>query len=322
MTDDSADVPDDRAPVAVVGSGTIGTSWAVLFAAHGHEVRVVDPREDLPSVLDGAVRRVRPDLVSMGFDDLDAIRGRITIASDIEEAVAAATFVQEAGPEQLDWKRRAFAAILDGAPAGTVVASSSSAIPVGTSAADLPGSDRVIVGHPFNPPHVMPLVEVVPGPSTAEETIATAMAFYASVGRHPVLLRREVPGFVANRLQAALVREAFHLVLDGVVTPAQVDEVVRDSLGVRWATSGPFLGLQLGGGTAGFTGIVTGIGRGLGPVWDDPVVPPLDDATVARLARAVAADYGATSDEDHDRTARAGELAVIDAVRAGRRASG
>ncbi|UQS27362.1 3-hydroxyacyl-CoA dehydrogenase NAD-binding domain-containing protein [Amycolatopsis thermalba] len=227
--------------IAVIGAGTIGLSWAALFAGHGHEVRVSDPR---------------PDLVE-AVGDLD-----VHIAASVSEAVRDADVVQENGPERLDFKRELFAKLVAEAPAHALLLSSSSAIPSSEFTAGIDGS-RVLIGHPFNPPHVMPLVEVVPNPRTTEETVRKAVEFYRSLGRVPVVEHREVPGFVGNRLQNALQREAIHLVQEGVVDPAGLDEVVVNSLGLRWAAVGPFLGSHLGGGPGGYRHLATHIGSSM-----------------------------------------------------------
>ncbi|OXM73314.1 MULTISPECIES: 3-hydroxyacyl-CoA dehydrogenase NAD-binding domain-containing protein [Amycolatopsis] len=264
--------------IAVIGAGTIGLSWAALFAGHGHEVRVSDPR---------------PDLVE-AVGDLD-----VHIAASVSEAVRDADVVQENGPERLDFKRELFAKLVAEAPAHALLLSSSSAIPSSEFTAGIDGS-RVLIGHPFNPPHVMPLVEVVPNPRTTEETVRKAVEFYRSLGRVPVVEHREVPGFVGNRLQNALQREAIHLVQEGVVDPAGLDEVVVNSLGLRWAAVGPFLGSHLGGGPGGYRHLATHIGSSmrrltLGQPDDSP------EAT-ERVIEAVEKAYG-----DHEYTELAAE---------------
>ncbi|WP_435061867.1 3-hydroxyacyl-CoA dehydrogenase NAD-binding domain-containing protein [Amycolatopsis thermoflava] len=252
--------------IAVIGAGTIGLSWAALFAAHGHEVRVSDPRPDLAEALGG----------------LD-----VQIAGSVGEAVRDVDVVQENGPERLDFKRGLFARLVAEAPAHALLLSSSSAIPSSEFTADIDGS-RVLIGHPFNPPHIMPLVEVVPNPRTNEEAVREAVEFYRSLGRVPVVERKEVPGFVGNRLQNALQREAIHLVQEGVVDPAGLDEVVVNSLGLRWAAVGPFLGAHLGGGPGGHRHLATHIGASMQRI--TPGQP--DPAATERVIAAVEKAYG------------------------------
>ncbi|ROS41893.1 3-hydroxyacyl-CoA dehydrogenase NAD-binding domain-containing protein [Amycolatopsis thermoflava] len=252
--------------IAVIGAGTIGLSWAALFAAHGHEVRVSDPRPDLAEALGG----------------LD-----VQIAGSVGEAVRDVDVVQENGPERVDFKRELFARLVAEAPAHALLLSSSSAIPSSEFTADIDGS-RVLIGHPFNPPHIMPLVEVVPNPRTNEEAVREAVEFYRSLGRVPVVERKEVPGFVGNRLQNALQREAIHLVQEGVVDPAGLDEVVVNSLGLRWAAVGPFLGAHLGGGPGGYRHLATHIGASMQRI--TPGQP--DPAATERVIAAVEKAYG------------------------------
>ena len=226
--------------VAVVGAGVIGLSWARLFSEHGMTVRVTDPRPDLADVVPAGVQ----------------------VAGSVAEAVRDADFVQENGPENLEFKKALFAELVREAPAHALLLSSSSAIPSTAFAEGVDGS-RILIGHPFNPPHVIPLVEVVPGEQTSEESVQRAVEFYRSAGRTPVVERKEIPGFVGNRLQAALSREAAYLVEQGVVTPADLDTVVTNSLGLRWATVGPFLGAHLGGGPGGYRHLAEHIGKSM-----------------------------------------------------------
>ncbi|GGU41319.1 3-hydroxyacyl-CoA dehydrogenase NAD-binding domain-containing protein [Lentzea flava] len=260
--------------VAVVGAGVIGLSWSRLFAEHGLTVKVTDPRPDLAEVV--------PDGVQ--------------VAANVAEAVRDADFVQENGPENLEFKKNLFAELVREAPEHALLLSSSSAIPSTAFTKGIDGS-RVLIGHPFSPPHVIPLVEVVPGEQTSEESVAKAVEFYRSLGRTPVVERKEIPGFVGNRLQAALSREAAYLVEQGVVTPKDLDAVVTNSLGVRWATVGPFLGAHLGGGPGGYRHLAEHIGKSmqgleLGTPSDNPekLIEAVEDAygssTYSALAEA------------------------------------
>ncbi|HUQ61178.1 3-hydroxyacyl-CoA dehydrogenase NAD-binding domain-containing protein [Lentzea sp.] len=253
--------------VAVVGAGVIGLSWARLFAEHGMTVLVTDPRPDLAEVV--------PDGVQ--------------VAQGVAEAVRDADFVQENGPEDLQFKKDLFAELVREAPEHALLLSSSSAIPSTAFTEGIDGS-RVLIGHPFNPPHVMPLVEVVPGEQTSEDSITRAVGFYRSAGRTPVVERKEIPGFVGNRLQAALSREAAYLVEQGVVTPADLDTVVTGSLGLRWATVGPFLGAHLGGGPGGYRHLAQHIGASMR---DLELGTPSHDPE--RLIKAVEDAYGSST---------------------------
>ncbi len=259
--------------VAVIGAGTIGRSFAWLFARSGYSVRVHDPRDDLAEVVAALQADVSADAATQ---DLPADRiGAVELAETVEAAVAGVSFVQESGPEDLQAKPMLFARIADSAPADAILATSSSTIPASTIAADLSpeAARRVLVGHPFNPPHLMPLVEVVPSPRTGPEVVEAAVAFYRSCGRKPVVLGREVRGFVGNRLQNALLKEALSLVRNGVISAGELDAVMKNSLGLRWSAVGLFEGMHLGGGEAGIRGFMDHIGSAFA------AIEPLPDDT-------------------------------------------
>ncbi|KAA0023360.1 3-hydroxyacyl-CoA dehydrogenase NAD-binding domain-containing protein [Antrihabitans cavernicola] len=229
--------------VAIIGAGVIGLSWAELFHDHGWDVVISDPRTDLADVV-GA---------SLGERD-------IRLSGSVEDAVAHADFVQENGPERIELKREVFAAIAEAAPASAILASSSSSLLPSAIAEGNAAADRVLIGHPFNPPALMPLVELVPGPETSAATMDIAFDVYSSLDHTPVRLKREIRGFVGNRLQKALNDEAYYLVQQGIVDPAGLDTVMKNSLGLRWATVGPFEGGHLGGGPDGIRHLAANVG--------------------------------------------------------------
>ncbi len=297
---------------AVIGAGTIGLSWTALFAAHGLIVRVSDPREDLAEAVADALDRYGPHLAARGLD-VTGLADRVRLAPGVAEAVRGADVVQENGPEGIAFKRELFATLAREAPGHALLLSSSSAIPSTAFAGELADADaaRVLVGHPFNPPHLVPLVEVVPGERTGEDAVRAAVDFYTSVGRTPVVERKEIPGFVGNRLQNALSREAAHLVEQGVVTPGDLDKVVTNSLGLRWATVGPFLGAHLGGGPGGYRHLVEHIGASMRSLTDGPA--PDADAR-ARLIAAVEQAYGSAPYAELAETRDRRQLAVLDAL--------
>ncbi|KDN77372.1 3-hydroxyacyl-CoA dehydrogenase NAD-binding domain-containing protein [Streptomyces olindensis] len=297
---------------AVIGAGTIGLSWTALFAAHGLIVRVSDPREDLAEAVADALDRYGPHLAARGLD-VTGLADRVRLARGVAEAVRGADVVQENGPERVAFKRELFATLAREAPGHALLLSSSSAIPSTAFAGELADADaaRVLVGHPFNPPHVVPLVEVVPGERTGEDAVRAAVDFYTSVGRTPVVERKEIPGFVGNRLQNALSREAAHLVEQGVVTPGDLDKVVTNSLGLRWATVGPFLGAHLGGGPGGYRHLVEHIGASMRSLTDGPA--PDADAR-ERLIAAVEQAYGSAPYAELAETRDRRQLAVLDAL--------
>lgn len=245
---------------AVIGTGVIGASWAACFLARGLDVHAWDPAPGAESALRRAVAAHWPAMQGMGLAE-GASPDRLRVCATAEEAVAEAGFVQENGPERLDLKRELFARLDRAAPPGAVLASSSSTLMVSEFQDACARPERVVLGHPFNPPHLIPLVEVVGGAHTSPEAVERAMAFYAGLGKRPVHLKREVRGHVANRLQAALWQEAFHLVREGVASVADIDAAIAHGPGLRWALLGPFLNLHLSGGAGG-------IGELLGkPLW-------------------------------------------------------
>lgn len=279
--------------VAIIGAGTIGLSWAALFAGHGHTVRITDPRPDLADAVSEALAEFTPHLARQGLD-VTGLADRVHIAADLAEAVRDADVVQENGPENVNFKKQLFAQLAEIAPAHALLLSSSSAIPSTAFACDA-AADRTLIGHPFNPPHVIPLVEVVPGTGTSEESVRRAVEFYRSAGRVPVVERKEIPGFVGNRLQNALSREAIYLVEQGVVTPEDLDTVMTNSLGLRWATVGPFLGSHLGGGKGGYRHMAEHIGPGMKQMWASLGQPKQDPESTEQLIEAVENAYGTTT---------------------------
>ncbi|RZT86632.1 ketoreductase RED1 [Pseudonocardia sediminis] len=276
--------------ITEVGAGTIGVSWTTLLAFHGHDVTVTDPRKDLAEAVATGVRQFAPSLRA----DPDALLARVRCEPDLETAVADAEIVQEQGPEDLDLKRSLFARIGAAAPATTPLLTSTSGLMPTDIARDLDDAvaARLLVAHPFNPPHLLPLVEIVAGDRTSRASLDVAAEFLRSAGKDPVELHREVSGFVANRLQSALFREAVSLVRDGVVSPAELDRVVTGSLGPRWATGGPFLSFHLGGGPGGLRHMLEHLGPGMARRWADLGNPSLDAGTVDALSSATEQAYG------------------------------
>lgn len=298
---------------AVLGAGTIGLSWAALFAAHEMDVRVQDPRPDLQERLDATVAALTPVLGDLG--------GRISVAADLEAAVDGVDVVQENGPERLDLKQELWARVEAAAPASALLLSSTSGLMPSDMAARMQEPGRLLVGHPFNPPHVVPLVEVVPGAATSAAGAAAAADFYRSLGKVPVVLRKEIGGFVANRLQSALFRESVHLIMEGVVTPEELDQVVTESVGVRWATAGPFESYHLGGGPGGIRHLLEHLGPGMARRWKDLGQPELTPELVDRVSSDTEARF---ADAPYDqRTAERDrvQLAVLAAREAARRPS-
>ncbi|MHA6803291.1 3-hydroxyacyl-CoA dehydrogenase NAD-binding domain-containing protein [Salinifilum ghardaiensis] len=288
--------------VAVVGAGTIGLSWAALYAARGMAVRLSDPRDDLQQQLDEALPQLAEGLPGI---ETAQLRERITTTSELSEAVSGVDLVQENGPERLRTKRELFAQLVELAPPGAVLASSSSGLVASDIAAELadPAASRVLIAHPFNPPHVVPLVELVPGSATAESTVAAMQEFYGRIGKAPIRVHGEVPGFVANRLQSSIMREAISLVLDGVVDVGELDAVMKNSLGQRYATVGPFESFHLGGGPGGIRHMMEHLGAGMAEQWEELGRPEMNDAAVAAISEQTENAYGSGPEEHRRRSA-------------------
>ncbi|MGV9361894.1 3-hydroxyacyl-CoA dehydrogenase NAD-binding domain-containing protein [Amycolatopsis sp. NPDC003731] len=294
---------------AVIGAGTIGLSWTALFAHHGLTVRVTDPRPDLAEAVETALARFAPHLGTTA----DELASRVRIAADVTEAVRDADVVQENGPENVEFKKDLFRQLVEEAPKHALLLSSSSAIPSTAFTGGIDGS-RVLIGHPFNPPHLIPLVEVVPGERTSAEAVQQAVDFYTFLGRTPVVERKEIPGFVGNRLQNALSREAIYLVEQGVVTPEDLDKVMTNSLGIRWATVGPFLGSHLGGGPGGYRHMAEHIGKSMKQMWAGLGNPSQSPEEQERLIEAVEKAYGSSTYSELAETRDRKQLAVLTAV--------
>jgi carnitine 3-dehydrogenase len=260
--------------VAVVGTGVIGASWTAYFLAQGLDVVATDPAQGAEDHLRADVARHWRSLEAMGLAP-GASLDKLSFTSDLEAAVRNAQFIQENGPERLDIKADLFRRLDAAAPSDVVVASSSSGLLISQVQTACRHPERIVLGHPFNPPHLIPLVEVVGGVGTAPEAIATALKFYAAIGKRPIHLRKEVAGHVANRLQAALWREAFHLVDLGVATVSDIDTAIAHGPGLRWALLGPFLNLHLSGGRGGIDHVLNHLGPAIESWWRDLGDPSL-----------------------------------------------
>ncbi len=230
----------------IVGAGLIGRAWAHVFARAGWEVRIWDPSPAQRDAAASLVERSLHELAAHGLvKDPDAAARHVTVVSTLEEAVERASYVQESGPETLEAKLATFAALDRAAPASAVLASSTSAIVASRFTEALAGRARCLVAHPVNPPHLVPVVELCGAPWTSAETKARALQVLRSVGQVPIDVKREIDGFILNRLQVALLTEAFRLVQEGYVSPEDLDHTIADGLGLRWAFMGPFETIEL-----------------------------------------------------------------------------
>src|ERR1700728_3682341 len=256
--------------IAIVGTGVIGASWAALFLAHGLEVIATDPAPNAEENLREYVDNAWPALEQLGLSS-GASKKRLSFTTKLSDALEGVDLVQENGPERPDFKIKLFADMDALTPETTILASSSSGIPIGVSQSSCKHPERCVIGHPFNPPHLIPLVEVVGSEKTSAETIERSIAFYASIGKRPIHVKKEVVGHVANRLQAALYREVVYLIEQDVLSVTDADAAVSWGPGLRWGVMGPTLLFHLGGGQGGiehffdqFTGPMTAWWKVLG----------------------------------------------------------
>jgi 3-hydroxyacyl-CoA dehydrogenase len=262
-----------KARIAIVGGGFVGRSWAMLFAAHGHAVTVQDPYPAALAELPDLARRALDEMAALDLldDPVDAILARIRTEPDLATAVADADYVQENAPERLDVKQALFAELDRLCPPYAILASSSSSLTCSQIAAALPGRARCIIAHPANPPHLLRAVEMVPAPFTDPAVTERATEILQGIGQVPVRIG-EIDGFVMNRLQAALGREALALVENGIADAEAVDAIVRHSLGLRWAFMGPFETMDLNA-PGGFRDYARRFGPSFAGFWGEPGWP-------------------------------------------------
>ena len=278
--------------VALVGAGVIGNAWAAHLLAHGLEVAVTDPAPDAEERLLRDVERALPVLAQLGLDT-DGWQDRLSFSNDMGKAVEGAGFVQENAPERDDVKAAIFAELDVLVPPDVVVASSSSSmLPSRLAAMCARYPERVVVGHPFNPVYLVPLVEVVGSPDTPAGVVDAAMEFYSGVGKRPVHVRQEVPGHLANRLQAALWREAYSLVERGVATVADLDAAISNGPGLRWALLGPVANQHLSGGDGGLAHVLAHLGPPTQALMDDLGAPQLTPQLAETLVAGVHDELG------------------------------
>jgi carnitine 3-dehydrogenase len=266
--------PEAVHTVAVVGTGVIGGGWAAHFLGRGYEVVAFDPGSDAEARLRAMVDGAWPALERLGLAD-GASRDRLRFARSLGDAVSTADFVQESTPENLDAKIRILAEIDEAAAAGVVVASSTSGFAMTDMQVRCRRPERLVVGHPFNPPYLIPLVEVVGGKATAQDAVDWADRFYAITGKFSLRMDRELPGFVGNRLQEALWREALHMVAEGEATVDQLDASIAYGPGLRWALMGPCLTFHLAGGPGGMAHMLDHFGPALVQPWTRLDAPEL-----------------------------------------------
>lgn len=268
--------PTDVKRVGIVASGVIGGGWAAHFIRNGMTVKVFDPGEGAEQILRDRLKAVWHILERIGLHP-EASPDNLIFVDTLEAAVADAQFVQENTPERLPIKIATFQAIDAAAPADTIIASSTSGYLMSEMAVDLKHPERCTVAHPFNPPYLMPLVEVVAGPATSAEAHQWAVDFYRANGQQPLKLNKEVPGFVADRIMEAVWREILHMIDNDMATVEEIDMAVRYGPGLRWALMGPLSVLHLGGGEGGMAHLIHQFGPSLKAPWTFLEAPELTD---------------------------------------------
>jgi carnitine 3-dehydrogenase len=300
--------------IGLVGGGVIGAGWAARFLLEGHDVAVYDPDPEiarkLGTVIDAA-RRARAKL----FPDAPVSEGKWSIAPTVELAVADADFVQESLPEREDLKQRVLAAIDAATRPDVIVASSTSGLLPTRLQSAMARPERFVVGHPFNPVYLLPLVEVCGGAQTSEATKSKAMAIYTSVGMRPLHVRKEIDGFIADRLLEALWREALWLVNDGVATTEEIDDAIRYGAGLRWSFMGTFLIYRMAGGEAGMRHFLAQFGPALKLPWTKLEAPELTDALIDAVSAQSDAQAAGVSIRDLEARRDDCLVAVLDALR-------
>jgi len=281
--------------VAIVGAGTIGSGWATAFALKGWRTVLYDPSG---AQAEGAAAAVAAALRTAAGDPLDSELGSCMRADTLERALAGVDFVQESAPDNLEVKRELLASVSRALPLTVPIASSTSAFPPSELMRSVPDSQRLLVGHPFHPVHLIPLVEVVGGPGTDEDTINQAVKVYESIGKVVIRLRRECTGHLVNRLQAALFREATYLIAEGVATVQDIDRGIAYGPALRWPLTGVFTTWHLAGGRGGIHEYMEKLGPSIELLWRS-----LGDARLSKeirdiIERQIAATSGTRSPEE------------------------
>jgi 3-hydroxyacyl-CoA dehydrogenase len=297
----------DPLRITLIGTGTIGLSFAAFHLANSIPSRltVYDTRPNLSEY----VQEQLPKFFEAQENSVDV--SKIKLATTLQEAVTDAHIIQESGPENLSVKKELWREVEEHASKYALLWSSTSGIPASQQAQDMQDKTRLLVVHPYNPPHIMPLLELVPSPETSEAVIKRTQEFWRERGRVPIHIKRETTGFVANRLAFALLRESIHLVNEGVVSVSDLDEIVQSSMGPRWAVAGPFKSYHAGGGPAGLEGFFKNIGGTVQACWDDIGMVNMGDGWEEEIFKQAKETYGAVNVGERDRITRR----VLDVLR-------
>lgn len=301
--------------VGLIGSGVIGASWAALFLAHGHDVTVHDPADGAEQATRDYIARAWQQLIAIDAVIDGASPDHIRFASTPEDAVSGADFIQESVPERLPIKIATYQRIEPALERHAIVATSASGLMIRDLQQGWKDPSRFLLGHPFNPPHLIPLVELLGNDRTDEAAITEATRFYENCGKVTIRVRKEVPAHVANRLQAALWREAIHLVADGVASVEDVDKAVLAGPGLRWGVMGPHMLFGLGSGGGGMAAFCQRYGDSFHRWWDSLGAPQLDEATTALLAEGLREEEAGRSFEELAELRDARLIATIRALK-------
>lgn len=312
--------PAEVRRIACIGAGVIGGGWVAHFLARGYQVTAWDPAPDAAATLRKLVDAAWPALTRLGLAD-GASRDNLTVAATLQEAVQSAEFVQESVPEDLELKRDVLARIDAAAPAGVVVSSSTSGYGMTEMQQRCATPERLVVGHPFNPPYLVPLVEVVGGERTERGAVDWAAKFFEVAGKQVITMDREVPGFIANRLQEAIWREALHMVAEGEATVEQIDTSITQGPGLRWPLLGPCLTFHLAGGQGGMAHMLDHFGPSLKSPWTRLEAPELTDELRDQMVAGCESAAKGRSIEDLVAARDDGIIAVMEAVNEVRRSN-
>lgn len=300
--------------VAALGSGVIGSGWIARALAHGLDVIAWDPAPGAEATLRQRVANAWPALQKAGLAP-GASQSRLTFVGTIEECVREADFIQESAPERLELKRELHAKISAAAKPNALIGSSTSGLLPSEFYAEATHPERCVVGHPFNPVYLLPLVEVVGGEKTDPAAVQAAIAVYRSLGMRPLHVRKEVPGFIADRLLEALWREALHLVNDGVASTGEIDDAIRFGAGLRWSFMGTFLTYTLAGGNAGMRHFMAQFGPALQLPWTYLPAPELTESLIDKVVEGTREQQGSRSIAELERYRDDCLLAVLGAIR-------
>lgn len=305
--------PEDVRTITTLGAGPIGAGWAAYFLAQGYDVTawVFDKAEE--AKLRGLIDAAWESLEELGLAD-GASRDRLTVTDDLATACASADFVQESVPENLELKQTVYAELGRLVPGDVVISSSTSGLMMSDIQAKCPTPERTVTGHPFNPPYLMPLVEIVGGRKSDPEAVKWAGAFYAHAGKAPLVMDKEVPGFVATRLQEAIWREALHMVENGEATVEQIDTAIVNGPGPRWAIMGPCMVFHVGGGEGGMRYCLEQFGPALKLPWTRLVAPELSPGLTERMVEGAESAAGGKDFRTLTREMNAGLVAIAKAL--------